>query len=64
MRYLVPNHSIDWSMLTARDVLDIAAYVECEAQERYELHRDEISHLLMLHEMRKSLSVPGTDWVY
>ena len=51
-------------MLTARDVLDIAAYVECEAQERYELHRDEISHLLMLHEMRKSLSVPGTDWVY
>jgi len=29
--------AIDWSKLTARDVLDIAAYVECEAQERYEL---------------------------
>ena len=28
---------IDWSKLTARDVLDIAAYIEAEAQERYEL---------------------------
>ena len=27
---------IDWSKLTARDVLDIAAYIEAEAQERYE----------------------------
>jgi rubrerythrin len=28
---------IDWSKLTARDVLDIAAYIEHEAQQRYEV---------------------------
>jgi rubrerythrin len=33
---------IDWNKLTARDVLDIAAYIEAEAQERYELYADHL----------------------
>ena len=33
---------IDWSKLTARDVLDIAAFIEGEAQARYETFADHL----------------------